>query len=292
MPPRTDPLRVAISLAAFISFYVVSDWILRRVLYWVGGDWTSLFTTVLGGALIANVLALRIYENRGLSAAGLPWSRPSATNLVFGLVGGIGSAALVLAPPLLTGAAHLSLLPVPPSAGTLPFVTLLLAASSAGEEILFRGYPLQILMRAVGPFASIIPIGVVFALLHSGNPNANWFGIANTAGFGILFGYAFFRTRDLWLPIGLHFGWNFTLPLFGVNVSGLKIGVTGQEMVWTAGALWSGGEYGPEASVLTSAALFVLAVFIWKAPLRRQPSSLTDPPADSPLCEPLPPLRS
>ena len=50
----------------------------------------------------------------------------------------------------------------------------------------------------------------------------------------------------------MHFGWNFTLPLFGVNVSGLRMKVTGYEMSWTAGSLWSGGEYGPEASILTS----------------------------------------
>ena len=290
--PRTDPLRVTVSLAAFVSFFVVSDWILRRVLAWIGGDWTSLFATVLAGAIVANMLSLRIYENLGFSAAGLPWTRASASNLGYGLLGGAGVAGLVLAPPLLVGAAHLAPLATPPTAGTLPFVTLLLAAGSAGEEILFRGYPLQVLMRAVGPWASIIPVGVVFALLHSGNPNATWFGVANTAGFGILFGYAFLRSRDLWLPIGLHFGWNFTLPLFGVNVSGLRMGVTGHEMVWTAGTLWSGGDYGPEASVLTSAALIVLAVYVWKAPFRRQPSPLTDPPAESASCEPSPLSRS
>ena len=83
--------------------------------------------------------------------------------------------------------------------------------------------------------ATIVPVGVAFALLHIGNPNATWLGIANTAGFGVLFGYAYLRSRDLWLPVGLHFGWNFTLPLFGVNVSGLKMNVTGYEMSWTAG---------------------------------------------------------
>ena len=288
MPARKDPLHVAISIAAFISFYVVSDWILRRVMYWIGGEWTAVLTTVLAGALVANILAMRIYENQSLSAAGLPWARDSAVNLAFGLLGGGGAACLVLAPALLAGAAHLSPLAAPPSAGTLPFVMLLLAAGSVGEELLFRGFAFQILMRAAGPFAAILPIGVIFALMHGGNPNATWFGIANTAGFGILFGCAFWRTRDLWLPIGLHFGWNFTLPIFGVNVSGLKIGVTGHEMVWTAGTVWSGGAYGPEASVLTSVVLVALAVYIWKAPFRRQPSPLTDPPADSAVCEPSP----
>jgi uncharacterized protein len=85
-----------------------------------------------------------------------------------------------------------------------------------------------------------------------------------------LFGYAFLRSGDLWLPIGLHFGWNFTLPLFGVNVSGLTMKLTAVQMEWTVGPLWSGGEYGPEASVLTSVVLVGLSLYLWKAPVRFQ----------------------
>ena len=157
-----------------------------------------------------------------------------------------------------------------------------------GEEVLFRGYGFQLLLAAFGPYATVIPIGILFGLLHNANPNASWFGLINTAGFGVLFGYAYVRSRDLWLPIGLHFGWNFTLPLFGVNLSGLRMKVTGYEMSWTAGALWSGGEYGPEASILTSAVVLALFAYLWKAPIRRQFSPIADPPAESTLCEPSP----
>ena len=110
---------------------------------------------------------------------------------------------------------------------------------------------------------------------------------AITAGFGVLFGYAWMRSRDLWLPIGLHFGWNFTLPLFGVNISGLRIRVTGYELSWTAGELWSGGTYGPEASVLTLGVLVLLFVYLWKAPIRRQISKVAYP-LESTACEPSP----
>jgi hypothetical protein len=172
------------------------------------------------------------------------------------------------------------------------YAMILLAAGATGEELFFRGYGFQVLLARCGPYATIVPVGVVFALLHSSNPNATWFGIANTAGFGILFGYALLRSRDLWLPIGLHFGWNFTLPLFGAKLSGYTILVS-HEMTWPqpAGALWSGGSYGPEASILTSAALVPLFVYVWKAPVRRQSSPLTDAPGKSAICEPSPPLR-
>ena len=290
METRKDPLRIAVALAAFMAFYLAAHWITDRLLFW--GGIVGVGVASLLAALVATWLVLRIYEHQTLSAAGLVVSRASLHNLAFGILGGGGAAALVLALPLLFGSAHLAPVTEPPSAGTLPFVTLGLAAASATEEVLFRGYPLQILIGAAGPFASIIPLGVLFALMHAGNPHVLWLGIVNTAGFGILFGYAFYRSRDLWLPIGLHFGWNFTLPLFGVNVSGLTIGVTGHQMVWTAGVWWSGGDYGPEASVLTSGVLLLLFAAVWKAPIRRQVSPLTDPPAESALCEPSPPLPS
>jgi uncharacterized protein len=120
---------------------------------------------------------------------------------------------------------------------------------------------------------------VLFALMHAGNPNATWLGLANTAGFGILFGYAFLRSHDIWLPIGLHFGWNFALSLFGVNVSGLAVRLTQYSVHWSAAGIWSGGSYGPEASILTSAVLFLLGAYLWKAPIRRQTSTLIDGPA-------------
>lgn len=285
-----DSLRIAVMLAAFIAFDFVASVVLNPLLS-MGGVVGST-TAGLIAALFANWLALRIYQHHGLSAIGLMVNRAAAHNLAIGIVGGLASASVVLAPPLLVGAAHFVPLAEPPTAGTLPFVMLALAAGSAAEEILFRGYGLQILMAAAGPFAAIIPVGVLFALMHTANPNVVWLGIVNTAGFGILFGYAYYRTRDLWLPIGLHFGWNFTLPLFGVNVSGLKMVVTGHQMVWTAGVWWSGGNYGPEASVLTSLVLVLLFVAIHNAPVRRQCSPLTDPPAETALCEPSPPLPS
>jgi membrane protease YdiL (CAAX protease family) len=133
---------------------------------------------------------------------------------------------------------------------------------------------------------------VLFALAHTNNLAASWLSTAITAGFGVVFGYAYLRSRDLWLPVGLHFGWNFTLALFGVNISGNTIRVTGYEMSWTAGSLWSGGEYGPEASVLTIGVLGLLFVYLWKARIRRQNSPLTDPPVESAICEASPPLLS
>jgi uncharacterized protein len=198
----------------------------------------------------------------------------------------------VLAPPLLLGVATISGKPgVPAEPGTVAFVSLCLLVGAAGEEILFRGFAFQLLVGSAGAWATIVPVAVLFAAVHAANPGASSIGLVNTAGFGVVFGYAFLRSRDLWLPIGLHFGWNVSLPLFGVPVSGLTMNVTGYEMKWFAGDLWSGGSYGPEASILSTVVMLGLAGYLYKAPIRRQPSPLIDPPESAP-CEVPPSLPS
>jgi hypothetical protein len=136
-----------------------------------------------------------------------------------------------------------------------------------GEEMLFRGYGFQLLVAKMGAFATILPISVIFALPHANNPGVTTLALINTVGFGIVLGFAFVRSGDLWLPIGLHFGWNWTLPLFGANLSGFTMGVTGFAMEWKVGDLWSGGAYGPEGSILACGIVVGLMYYLIKAPV-------------------------
>jgi len=293
MPARSDPLRLALQLLLYIALYYLAVLSLATMFQWVGLYLVGVTASLLLAASLANWISLRIHHGHRLWDVGLWWCRASADNLALGLAGGVAAACLVLIPPLLAGAARFQATPAEPgSLGSAAFLAVVLAMGAVGEELFFRGYGFQVLLSEVGPFAAILPVGVVFALLHGGNPHATWWAIANTAGFGVLFGYGYWRSRDLWLPIGLHFGWNFTLPLFGVNLSGLTMKVTGYAMTWSAGKIWSGGDYGPEASVLTTAALLALSFYVWKAPVRRQNSPLVGPPAESTLCEPSQPLAS
>ena len=283
-------LQAAIKVTVYISLYFAAAFLLGPPLYWLGGTKGYIVVITVTGLLAAafsNGLCLRIYVHRGMAAIGLQGDKAALVNLALGCAGGMGAAALVLAGPLLFHGARIERDPaVPASLPSFFFVSILLLFGSAGEELLFRGFGFQVLLRAFGNWTTVVPVGILFAVLHAGNPNSTWLALANTAGFGILFGYAVMRTHDIWLPIGLHFGWNFTLPLFGVNVSGLTIRLTGFTMRWSAGTLWSGGDYGPEASLLTSAVLLLLFGYLWKAPLRRQHSALLDPPVDEAICAP------
>jgi membrane protease YdiL (CAAX protease family) len=286
---KRDALRIVIQVGMFLVAYFFLDLFFCYPLFkWIGGGFAGPATAGLVSAAFASWLCLRVFEDLPVAALGLWWNRASADNLAAGLAGGIGSACLVLVPPLLLGVAHIEFTG-PFDWSGMAFATVFLAVGAIGEELLCRGYAFQIPMSRLGPIGTVLPMGVLFGLLHARNPHATWFGIANTAGFGMLFGYAYVRSRDLWLPIGLHFGWNFTLPLFGANLSGINIinEVVGHRMVWTAGDLWSGGAYGPEASVLTTGVLLAVLVYLWKAPIRRQHSPIVDPPEET-VCEPSP----
>src|ERR1035437_3162978 len=121
--PRQDPLRIAIQVTVYVALYFATAYFLfGPLLLWIGGYLTGTIATGFLAAVFANWLALRIYEDRPLSDAGLWLNRASAANLLFGLAGGVGSACLVLAPPLLGGAAHIGRPPPGhPPAGALVY---------------------------------------------------------------------------------------------------------------------------------------------------------------------------
>ncbi len=80
---------------------------------------------------------------------------------------------------------------------------------------------------------------------------------------GVYLAYAYIRTKQLWLSIGLHIGWNFFEGVvFGFPVSGLatytlsRINVHGPE-------LWTGGAFGPEAGLIILPSLIVGGILIY-----------------------------
>jgi membrane protease YdiL (CAAX protease family) len=131
------------------------------------------------------------------------------------------------------------------------------------EELLSRGYHLQTIASGLNLTWGVIISSAVFGALHLGNPSANWISTTGIFLAGILFAYGYIRTKQLWLPIGMHLGWNFFEGVvFGFPVSGLdiyaltRIQVHGPE-------LWTGGAFGPEAGLIVLPALILGAILIY-----------------------------
>jgi membrane protease YdiL (CAAX protease family) len=265
MTPSPPPSKSGIALR--VGLYALIGWltlvISATLMVWILGRRDSLFViaalSVFAAAAVANAIAVRVYERGRLSDLGLGWTPTALREFLTGAGIAAGAAALILTGAFAVGAAHFE--PVPASEhpwSSLIFVVIVLLFGAAGEEMLFHGYAFQLLIRSLGAFATILPFSIIFGFAHLGNQNASNLGILNTILWGVLLGYAYWRTKALWLPIGLHFGWNFALPLFGVNLSGFTMNVMGYALRWRAGDLWSGGGYGPEGSVLTTAVVMVL----------------------------------
>jgi membrane protease YdiL (CAAX protease family) len=278
LQPRRDLLRPALGAGVCWLLYRVFLFILVPIVQFFGGEMMAVTVPQLLAAGVAAALALAIFESRSLQDIGLGWPPGWLHNLLTGIGLGAGSACIVAAAALETDLAAWRSIPgADVSIGAALFTPLLLFCGAAGEEIAFRGFTLQYLIRGYGPWIAVPGIGILFGLLHTGNPGATALGIVNTIGFGILFGFAVIRTHDLWLAIGLHFGWNVALPFLGMGLSGLTIRLTRYELSWKAGDLWSGGMYGPEASVLTSGVLLLLAIAVWRAPIKRGSAYLLGP---------------
>ena len=120
------------------------------------------------------------------------------------------------------------------------------------EELLFRGYRLQNLSDDLKPVWGMLLSSLWFGIAHLGNPNtdAKVFVAVGIFLAGMFLAYGYLSTKQLWLPIGLHIGWNFFEGVgFGFPVSGLdifhliRINVSGPD-------LWTGGAFGPEAGLV------------------------------------------
>ncbi|MDQ1041353.1 membrane protease YdiL (CAAX protease family) [Streptomyces sp. V3I8] len=128
----------------------------------------------------------------------------------------------------------------------------MMAGIAVVEEILFRGIVFRFVEQLAGTRGALAISGVLFGALHLVNSGATvWGALAIAMEAGLMLGAAYAATRTLWLPIGLHLGWNFALSgIFGVTVSGNEDMPAGLfHGVLSGPTAITGGAFGPEASI-------------------------------------------
>jgi membrane protease YdiL (CAAX protease family) len=147
------------------------------------------------------------------------------------------------------------------------FTAVFLLLAAAFEEIIFRGYIFQRLLESIGTLGALLVLSAFFGGAHLENPNASPLSTANTILAGILLAVAYLKTRGLWLPIALHWAWNFFLgPVCSLPVSGLDIGPRLFVPVVSGPAWLTGGKYGLEGSVVLTAVCTLAIVWLWFTP--------------------------
>jgi membrane protease YdiL (CAAX protease family) len=283
-------LRFLVSVALFVAAYLLAGFVfgllgftpLARALH------PTLFLVLLLWGFATLLFSLDQVRSPLLEAAGLPLGGQALRDAAFGIGFGVATLSLAVAVVALVGQVRLEYTGAHPGALLLALWALVTAAMV--EEIVFRGYPLHRLIEAVGPAAAVAATSGLFGLGHLRNPHASLWGALNTAEVGVLLALAYLRTRSLWLPWGIHFGWNVALGLgYGLVVSGysdFSAPVAGS----LQGPRWlTGGEYGIEASATATVVnLVAIGALVALVKQRAVPEVIVSGPQSPPRITPDP----
>ncbi len=230
---------------------------------------TQLFFSYFG-ITIATALTLRFVDKRPFVSIGLPINKSSMKELSIGLLLGSGMMTLIFVIEYAAGMVHIEFraLTIQQQAGIFFNSFFLYVVVGYGEELLFRGYILQIFAEGSSRLISALFFAVLFAFAHSKNPNASLFGLINVGFAGIWLALAYYKTNALWLPIGMHISWNFFQGfIFGFPVSGTTSDKEQIAKAVQSGAEWiTGGNFGPEGGALATLMLVVSSAFIYFSP--------------------------
>ena len=209
-----------------------------------------------GGALLATLAALLVMaliaDKRGFDTLGFP-----ATGAAAGLIGGtlIGCAIFAVPVGILGTLGYLRFAPdfTQFSWNALGLALLLVAVNTADQELLVRSYIFQEIRRKYSGAAAVTVTTILFVALHTGailQGTAGLLAGVNVALASVLLGIAYLRSGALWLPIGIHFGWNaFQGPVLGIAVTGTDLGAHWHAFAANGPALWTGGAMGVEGGL-------------------------------------------
>ena len=283
----TGRLRPVWAFVVSALFSVVAFLVAAYAAGAIAGDRILLFEVIFRPLLALLLIVLFVWllavadhvEDHRIAALGLPRADGWLKQLMLGCVLGFGLTLLAIVPIAIWGHINIALRL---SRHTLPrvgAVLLILVVGALAEELIFRGYPFQHLEQGIGAIGAITVFSVLFGTVHLANPGASLWGLINTILIGVLLSLAYLRTRALWLPWGIHFGWNFALGLlFGLPVSGLRI-FNVVVRTTAGGPHWvTGGYYGVEASATTVMVILIGVVMVWKLPLARLAQPATPDP--------------
>ncbi len=256
-------LTIVASLAIFIPFrllFSISD--LSGLPYLAFSEVVELVT------IAASIfLARRLLDKRSFVSLGLRLNRATVIDLGMGVVVTLVMMGLIFLMLWALGWLTITtfawnLEPVQNVLGQLFLYFGVFLVVGWNEELMSRGYHLQTIASGLNLFWGLVISSAIFGALHLANPNATWWSAAGIFCAGLFLGYAYLRTGQLWLSIGLHLGWNFFEGvIFGFPVSGLDIyhlihiTVSGPQ-------IWTGGAFGPEAGLIVLPALVLGAVLI------------------------------
>jgi membrane protease YdiL (CAAX protease family) len=236
-----------------------------------GSDGLWLLLSQASIVLIVTVsvyLARRWLDRRSFPSLGLYWNRAALRDIAVGfLIAGslVGTIYLIEwgASWLVFRGFSWQVEPTSRAAAGVLVILVVFLAGSWQEELLHRGYWLQNVEEGLNLLWAVLISSAFFSLTHLGNPKISSAAVVGLLAGGVFLAYGYIRTRRLWLPIGLHAGWNFFEgTVFGYPVSGLS-GMPRLIQQTVSGPDWiTGGAFGPEAGLVLLPGLLVGALLV------------------------------
>ncbi|OXG09200.1 hypothetical protein BC749_101680 [Flavobacterium araucananum] len=240
--------KIILALLTFMAVVIIGQQIASKLLVLTPLDknYRNLLKGLFVSAscVLSYILFFKKYDKRAVTefaAKGL------AKNLFIGTMIGFILQSLTILVIYLNGS--YSVLHINPISFILiPFAIMFTVAII--EEVLVRGIIFRILEEKLGTYISLTISSVLFSVFHLLNPNGTLISAICITAAGFLMGAAFIYSRNLWMPIALHFAWNFTQSgIYGAITSGnektnslVEAKIQGPEFI-------TGGAFGPEGSI-------------------------------------------
>lgn len=240
--------KIILALLTFMAVVIIGQQIASKLLVLTPLDknYRNLLKGLFVSAscVLSYILFFKKYDKRAVTefaAKGL------AKNLFIGTMIGFILQSLTILVIYLNGS--YSVLHINPISFILiPFAIMFTVAII--EEVLVRGIIFRILEEKLGTYISLTISSVLFSVFHLLNPNGTLISAICITAAGFLMGAAFIYSHNLWMPIALHFAWNFTQSgIYGAITSGnektnslVEAKIQGPEFI-------TGGAFGPEGSI-------------------------------------------
>ena len=269
--------RIILGFGAVIAVAMLIQYLLSPLKPDKEGEKTALVVVLhgLGAVVISSAMLgayavfVRLYEKRWPAEIGprgfFSWN---ATGL------GLGVVIMAAASSALWLGGWLVVEGTEPSHRWAALVCMALASNlivACMEELLLRGIFFRIVEEVMGSWFALAASAILFGVLHVGNPNATWetaLGLSLQAG--VLLAGAYMVSRSLWLPIAIHCAWNaMQQGVIGGALSGNKVDAI--LTISPAGPeRFSGGAFGIEGSVITTAICGFVGIIFCVIAVRRQ----------------------
>ena len=227
-----------------------------------------------GGLYIGHI----VVDKTKFSSLGLAFNQTALKDFAFGLLISLLMIFLFFALQLSLGLIEFSRITLGAEDG-ISLIDLIVTFLAIGlfvgwfEEILYRGILYQNMEEGLGLQVAVALSCLVYWLTYMlNNGDATWTGGLVIVALGGMRLLGFLRTRQLWLSMGLHAGWNFAMSAFGYKISDAPARGAIEHIALEPNYL-SGGAFGPETSLLVlPIILFAMAAILWWTEERQEPS--------------------